>query len=143
MCIISATNNQSVLWIYVDKRTVTLCLLLTFPWFIIALIMRKSQKMNQKNMIFLFIIIIKFIIGILIENSKGYNLNVLEEAGSCRVYNHSNSNNNDNNNTQCCSPHSLKATKVKLIRKWKPAVMGTHITGTLNAFFSHLHLVRQ
>ena len=58
-------------------------------------------------MIFLFIIIIKFIIGILIENSKGYNLNVLEEAGSCRVYNHSNSNNNDNNNTQCCSPHSL------------------------------------
>ena len=30
-------------------------------------------------MIFLFIIIIKFIIGILIENSKGYNLNVLEE----------------------------------------------------------------
>ena len=52
--------------------------------------------MNQKNMIFLFIIIIKFIIGILIENSKGYNLNVLEEAGSCRGYNHSNSNNNDN-----------------------------------------------
>ena len=54
--------------------------------------------MNQKNMIFLFIIIIKFIIGILIENSKGYNLNVLEEAGSCRVYNHGNSNNNSNNN---------------------------------------------